>query len=151
MFIDKLIATGPGLVGIVVIGFIGHVPLLCIAAVDGIVIAVTGVVHIVNEWDEEHTQEINQRKSKRDSNQNVSPLEVRVEVLESRDKKKDSEIQAMKQEIEQLKLNGKLSEQSFFASKRRAVNGLLPNSPEPSNDPDISSGVDGKSKMSGIK
>ena len=36
MFIDKLIATAPGLVGIVVIGFIGHVPLLCIAAVDGV-------------------------------------------------------------------------------------------------------------------
>ena len=183
MFIDKLIATAPGLVGIVVIGFIGHVPLLCIAAVDGVVIAVAGVMHKVNEWDKEYTEEINQRKRasaesephaepsgippnggssdpsgnlmtkarKRDSNQNVSTLEVRVEALESRDKKRDSEIQAMKQEIEQLKKNGKLAEQSSFADKRRSVQGLFPPSSESSNDPDITAGVDGKSQMSGIK
>ena len=148
MFLDKILATGSGVVGIAVVGIIGHVPLLILVGVDAVVIAAGGVAYKLNEWEEE-AKIIEKRE--RDSNQNVSPLELRVDALESRDKKKDSEIQAMKQEIEQLKNNDKLAEQSALASRRRSVRGFFPPSSEPSNDSDIFSQVDGKLSMSGKK
>lgn len=154
MLKDKLLVAGPG-VGVVVMGVIGHIAILSIAVVGvGVVVVSAGAVAIVNVL-EDDAKII--KKREKGSNKKVLPLEARVEALESKDKERVLEIESMRtqhesirQEIDKLKNNARLADQADLASRRRAVNGFFTPS-EPSNDSNISAGVDNKPQMSGIK